>query len=76
MRVCVGVFVYVFVCMSLSVFVCVVQVPHHEGLLTRRNFEQIAENFMKMKEFWDFWEFQGAIHPVLCPPVEKTLSCV
>ena len=48
------------------------QVPHHEGLVTRRNFEKIAENFMKMKEFWDFWEFQDATPPPSpVPPVEK-----
>ena len=69
------------------VFVCVLCVPlslslsllcrvPHGGSVTRRNFEKIVENFMKTKEFGDFWEFQGAIHPVLCPPVEKTLSCV
>ena len=38
-------------------------------IFLRRNFEKIAENFMKMKEFW---EFQDAIPPPSpVPPVEK-----
>ena len=64
------------VCASLSVSLSLLCRVPHGGSVTRRNFEKIVENFMKTKEFWDFWEFQGAIHPVLCPPVEKTLSCV